>query len=396
MELIQVVKEKNYNFDRIFNAVDYESMEHIEHVIQQDKSVLLKFFGNEYLNFQKDDKIILLTVILFDIIYFFEYLSGEELKIYFGDLEVKAIVNKLGLEFENTYKNYDIGKYEIYINDRVILKFGSFGIDILLELIKYDFKCEFKYGIISRLIGLLKKFNNLYGEIIPIKLCSFFKNLHPLVPLLAQWGYLDTLNKEELEIFAQNVSKVLRFEHIEDSNLNISLLNTLKTRLEKLDIIKRKHNLESLKKAIWKIINKGDDYDLKLILINFLEFIQLPTFLDFLKETLGFKKEPFRKLLKGYTKQFNLEKFLNAFVLIYINFESPDDWEGFFRKYYKFLLKIFQMMPTSVKKRTRDFLLITFDPDHDWRIYDRLMSDKIIPDDNYIKNINERNYRKLI
>jgi len=53
-------------------------------------------------------------------------------------------------------------------------------------------------------------------------------------------------------------------------------------------------------------------------------------------------------------------------------------------------------MPTNLKKRTRDFLLITFDPFYDWRIYEKLVSNKILRVNNEIKSINEKKYRKLL
>lgn len=73
--------------------------------------------------------------------------------------------------------------------------------------------------------------------------------------------------------------------------------------------------MKSLKKAIWKIIRQGDDYDLRLILINFLEYLKLPKFLDFLKDILGLKKDPIRKFVKEYTEKHNFEKFMDVFCV---------------------------------------------------------------------------------
>lgn len=83
------------------------------------------------------------------------------------------------------------------------------------------------------------------------------------------------------------------------------------------------------------------------------------------------------------------------FALIYIKCESSDDWDNFF-KIYNFFLKVYQLMSQNLKKETREFLLITFSPDYDWRIYAKLLSDKIIINDNNIKNVNANNFRKLV
>jgi len=395
--LIQFVKDNNYNFNKIVKVVDYEAMEQIEQAIQVDRSILINFFRNEYPNFQQDDKIILLTCILFDLVYLPKFMSSEEFHVYFGELGIKAVANKLGLVFEQTYQDDDIWNIDIInINKEAILKLGSYGIEILFELINYEFTCELKYDIIARLTWILKKYDNPYKQEIAVKFHSYFKNYHPIVPILAQQGYLDSLSEEELEIFAQNISKVIKFDHVGDSNLNISLLKILRTRLKRLDIIKRKNNLESLMKGIWKIIEQGDEYELKLVLINFLEYIRLPTFLDFIKETFGLKKDPFRKLMKGYAEKYNFKKYLEAFVLIYIKCESPDDWDNFFKIHYDFFLKVYRLIPANLKHKTKNFLLMTFSQEYDWRIYGKLLSDKIILHSDDIRNVDEKSYRKII
>ncbi len=399
---IQVVKERTYDFNKIIEVTDYESMEEIANNIERDRSLLDNFFSKELPKFQKDDKILFLTWMLLDIFYFSEDLITEEFRPFFEELEVKEIVSALGLSFQHTYQNWDIRNFDIAINREIILKLGSYGVEILLELINYDFQFELKSAKITDLISILKNYKTPYKQEITGKLCSFFKEYRPVVPLLAQQGYLNCLNRDELEMFTQNISKVINHDSFDGFGLSVSLLSILETRLKKLNIMNRNTNLESFKKAIWIIINQGGECDLMLILINFLEYIELPAFLDYLKETLSSIKDPLRKFVEGYTDKHLLEKFIDVFVLIYIKCESYDERVNFIKKYYKFFLEVYQLMPTNLKTRTKDLLLTSFNPDYfyDWRICRELQSDKIlfIKDDikEDIRNINEKNYRKLM
>ncbi len=393
---IQIVKEKKFNFNKIVEVVDYKSMELIEYIIQLDRAFIDKFFMKEFPNFQKDDKIILLTCILLDLIHFFDYLSDEEFCVYFGDLGAKSVANKLGFEFEQTYQDYDIFKdHGIKINNKTFLKLGTFGIEIILELIRYDFRCEEKYELIGRIMWKLKKFDNTHRKHIDSKILSFFKTYESIIPLLAQQGYLDILNEEELEIFTQNLSRVIKFEDFYDSALNISLIRIVKTRLKKLNLLNRKNNFEAIKKSIWKIIRKGNYYDLRLVLINFLEEIKLPKFLDFLNENLGLKKYPFRKFVKGYINKHNFEKFLEAFELIFVRSETSDERDKFF-KIFDFFINLFQFLPPNLKKKTRTFFLTKFPQGYDWRIDEKLNSSKIIINEKDINDVDVNSFRKLI
>lgn len=366
---IQIIKENSFNFNNVIEPLDYESIEsieQIEHSIQLDRSIINNFFQKEYPNYKKDDRIILLTFILLDLIFFFDDISEEEICTNFGYLKAKDVSNKLGFEFDQTYQNGDLFiDPEINLSDKPLLKLGSFGIEIILELIKYDFKCELKDELIGRIMWKLKKFDDTYRQQININILSFFKSYDPIIPILAQQGYLDLLNEEDLEEFTNNLPKIINFETFDQHRQNISLLLIVRTRLKKLNLLNRKNNMESLVKGIWKIIKEGDEYDLKSILINFLEYLKLPRFQDFINEN---------------QEKHNLEKFLNAFVLIYIKCESPDDWINFFKKYYKFFLNMYQLMPTNFKKKTQDILLINLDPLHDWELLKKLVSDRILPE----------------